>query len=587
MLLVPAVAGAASSLTWTGEGVFGSGWSNSANWEGGTAPSAGEVDTLTFPELTSASCANIQAGAACYYTGNDISGLEIQKLAFLVEEGSEVESNYNLTGEPITLGAGGLMGVLSAPKSVMGISLDLPITLSAPQNWSVLQIGEGGSTVLDIEADVSGASTDTLGLSAPSIGVLADVEVGPVTVSGESLLALGETSTTGASLNATDGQPVTVGGEALLDVRDGATGPLTLEGFGQFGNGFEAGTLTVDGAATLSSTSQFRPTINHAGITAGVDYSQLRATGAVALGGAALKLLDGERGGEPRACETLAPGDVDTLITTAATLTGTFAGVPNGATVPVECGGESPTARINYTTHAVTATIEAAGSSGEESVGGTQSIETPHPPAEVQTATKTSPSGGAPPVPEGVPPPVLGLTGNVAPVSGRVLIRRLGTSGFVALSSLTQIPFGTVIDATHGSVSVTTAGPHGATQTVTLSGGEFVLTQGRNGMVVATLTGGDFSVCPTARERAHTARAASTHATAKHVVRKLWAEGHGNFTTDGNYASASVRGTKWLTEDLCEGTLIHVATDRVAVINRVNHRHVIVKAGHSYLAKAP
>jgi len=30
-----------------------------------------------------------------------------------------------------------------------------------------------------------------------------------------------------------------------------------------------------------------------------------------------------------------------------------------------------------------------------------------------------------------------------------------------------------------------------------------------------------------------------------------------------------------------------VATDRVAVTNRVNHHHVTVKAGHSYLAKAP
>ena len=86
----------------------------------------------------------------------------------------------------------------------------------------------------------------------------------------------------------------------------------------------------------------------------------------------------------------------------------------------------------------------------------------------------------------------------------------------MALSSVTQIPFGTVIDATHGSVSVTTAGPHGATQTITLSEGEFVLTQGRDGMVVVTLTGGDFSGCPTARERAHVARAASTRATGKH-----------------------------------------------------------------------
>jgi hypothetical protein len=586
VLLSPAVAGAAPSFTWTGEGAFGSGWSSTANWEGGVAPS-GTVETLTFPELTNATCADIQSGAACYYTDNDVTGLEIHKLAFPVEEGSEAESNYYLQGEAITLGAGGVMGVLRAPKSILGVVLQLPITLSAPQDWSLLQTGEGGSSVLDIEADVSGASTDTLGLSAPSIGVLADVEVGPVTVSDKSLLALGETSTIGASLNETDGQLLTIGGEALLDVRDGATGPVTIEGVGQFGNGFEAGTLTVDGAATLSSTSLFLASINHAGTTAGVDYSQLRATGAVALDGAALKLFDGERGGERRACETLAPGDVDTLITTAATLTGTFAGVPNGTTVPVECGGEPPTARINYTAHAVTATIETAGSSGEEPGGETVARETPRPPAEVQTSTKTSPSGGVPPAPEGVPAPVLGQTGNVAPVSGRVLVRRLGTSGFVALSSLAQIPFGTVVDAINGSVSVTTAGAHGGTQTVTLSGGEFVLTQSRSGVVVATLTGGDFSVCPTARERAHSAHAASKHATGKHVVRKLWADGHGNFTTDGNYASASVRGTRWLTEDLCEGTLIHVATDRVAVVNRVNHRRVTVKAGHSYLAKAP
>jgi hypothetical protein len=193
----------------------------------------------------------------------------------------------------------------------------------------------------------------------------------------------------------------------------------------------------------------------------------------------------------------------------------------------------------------------------------------------------------APPEPVQAPVPVLGRSADVKTVSGTVSERLPGNHAFAPLSSSTQIPFGTVVNATHGSVSVTTAGPHGTTQTITLSEGEFVLTQGHNGAVLATLAGGDFSVCPTARERAHTARAASKHQTGKHVVRKLWAEGHGNFTTDGNYASASVRGTKWLTEDLCEGTLIHVATDRVAVTSRVNHHHVTVKAGHSYLAKAP
>ena len=46
-------------------------------------------------------------------------------------------------------------------------------------------------------------------------------------------------------------------------------------------------------------------------------------------------------------------------------------------------------------------------------------------------------------------------------------------------------------------------------------------------------------------------------------------------------------GTKWLTEDLCGGTVIRVITDKVVVTNLVNHRHVTVKAGKSYFAKAP
>jgi len=203
------------------------------------------------------------------------------------------------------------------------------------------------------------------------------------------------------------------------------------------------------------------------------------------------------------------------------------------------------------------------------------------------SAPLTQGEAGAPSGSPESPAPVPGRDADVQPVSGSVLVKLPGSSTFVALSAVGQIPFGTVVDATHGSVSVTTPGPHGGTQTVTLSEGEFVLTQDHNGVVVATLTGGDFSVCPTARERAHIARAASKHATAKHVVRKLFANGHGDFTTAGNTAAASVRGTKWLTEDLCEGTLIHVVTDQVAVTNLVNHRHVKIKAGHSYLAKLP
>jgi hypothetical protein len=195
--------------------------------------------------------------------------------------------------------------------------------------------------------------------------------------------------------------------------------------------------------------------------------------------------------------------------------------------------------------------------------------------------------GGSTATPTVVPAPVLAHTGNVSPVSGTVLVRLPGSASFVALSSLRQIPFGTIIDATHGSVSVTTAAPQGGTQTGEFFEGEFVLTQGRNGLVVAALTGGNFSVCPTARERAHKARASAAHASGKHVVRKLWANAHGSFSTKGNYAAGAVAGTEWLTEDLCDGTLIRVTRDKVAVTNLVNHRHVMVTVGHHYLAKAP
>jgi hypothetical protein len=143
-----------------------------------------------------------------------------------------------------------------------------------------------------------------------------------------------------------------------------------------------------------------------------------------------------------------------------------------------------------------------------------------------------------------------------------------------------------VIDATNGTVTITIIGPHGEIQTAQFSGGRFILTQGRNGRVVATLTGGDFSVCAAAaKESASRAAKASQAKPVRHVVRKLWANAHGKFSTKGNYAAGAVQGTEWLTEDLCEGTLIHVTRDRVRVTDFVRHRRIIVRVGGTYIAR--
>jgi hypothetical protein len=187
----------------------------------------------------------------------------------------------------------------------------------------------------------------------------------------------------------------------------------------------------------------------------------------------------------------------------------------------------------------------------------------------------------------GLPLPRLGQTANLRLLSGTVLVKLPGSTRFVPLTAALQVPFGTIIDATHGRVALTTARLHGGTGTMTFFDGQFEIAQRRDGLVISTLNGGNFSECPTASERGHRAITSSSHASRKHVVRKLWAEGHGSYSTKGNYASGAVLGTRWLTEDRCDGTLIHVATDSVRVTNLRTHHHLKVTAGHSYLAKAP
>jgi hypothetical protein len=193
-----------------------------------------------------------------------------------------------------------------------------------------------------------------------------------------------------------------------------------------------------------------------------------------------------------------------------------------------------------------------------------------------------------------VPPPTLGVTGNLEPVSGLVLVKLPGSHTFVALTSIRQVPFGTVVDSTHGSVTLTTEGLHARIQTINFHEGEFKMTQSHNGEVLSTLLGGSFAGCPARkttvnRDPDHDGDVDRAVISSKrsHTVRKLWASGKGSYSTKGNYATGAVLGTTWLTEDRCDGTLIRVLTDKVAVTNLRTHRRVVVTAGHSLLVKAP
>ena len=73
---------------------------------------------------------------------------------------------------------------------------------------------------------------------------------------------------------------------------------------------------------------------------------------------------------------------------------------------------------------------------------------------------------------------------------------------------------------------------------------------------------------------------------ARRAGRRLWGHGKGRTRTSGNNGSGTVRGTFWLTEDRCDGTLFKVRQGVVAVRDFTRHRTVVLHAGQQYLAPA-
>ena len=74
-------------------------------------------------------------------------------------------------------------------------------------------------------------------------------------------------------------------------------------------------------------------------------------------------------------------------------------------------------------------------------------------------------------------------------------------------------------------------------------------------------------------------KTSASAAAAKKKSRKLWGNGKGSFRTRGQYNSATVRGTVWLTEDHCDRTLTGSRRGVVEVRDLVKRKTVLVKAG--------
>jgi len=76
-------------------------------------------------------------------------------------------------------------------------------------------------------------------------------------------------------------------------------------------------------------------------------------------------------------------------------------------------------------------------------------------------------------------------------------------------------------------------------------------------------------------------------AAGRRAGRRLWgSDNHGHFRTRGRRGQATVRGTKWLTADRCDGTLFRVKQGAIVVRDFGTSRSVKLTAGKRYLARS-
>jgi streptogramin lyase len=211
---------------------------------------------------------------------------------------------------------------------------------------------------------------------------------------------------------------------------------------------------------------------------------------------------------------------------------------------------------------------------------------TPTSTATATPATSTPVDSPAATVP--VAPPVLGESVNLHPLSGSVRVKAPGARTFHALGAGAQLPVGTTVDTRAGRIVLQSArDARGRTQNGTFWGGVFQIRQRKHGkgMTDLVLRGGGFSRCG-AHRASVSVLARDAKKGKRRVVRRLWGkDNHSRFRTHGRDSVATVRGTRWVTTDRCDGTLTRVTQGKVSVRDLHRKRSVLVSAGHAYLAR--
>jgi hypothetical protein len=374
---VPAGAASAASATattfqWTGADSAANGipnWSDSANWNGGTAPASSISAALKFPVL---SCAS-----GCNESNNDLTGFDATKVSIALGVHVVGGPSYSISGNALKMGKLLVTSHVPTGEPGQGASLDTPITLKGAATWSIdaendsnfdLGTVSGSQDALTITLPIANADNGGGFVSSSNFNVGSLIFQG---VTGQP----NQSTVTGASFNAKSGKPVTFIDSSLFITGSSGTtakettvpfGPLTVEGTSvQLGNGGGNGPYGIDkvaGDASLDAASN----LNYISLTpgtskpvAGVTYPQLKASGSIQLGSANLGLF--------AACNQK-KGATYTIVS-GGSVEGTFAGLanddivqanPDGSASCQPTGAVAPYLKIKYGASKVTATVVAA-----------------------------------------------------------------------------------------------------------------------------------------------------------------------------------------------------------------------------------
>lgn len=179
--------------------------------------------------------------------------------------------------------------------------------------------------------------------------------------------------------------------------------------------------------------------------------------------------------------------------------------------------------------------------------------------------------------------PIANVRQLVRPTAGKVRVRPRGATDFVAIESLTAIPDRSEVDTISGEAEliVATEPDSDATSSLETSQGEYIVDQAAGAHPITELRlSRDLSECKLVRAGNRRGSLSKSW-----FSRRLFTRGRGRFRTRGRVASGAVRGTTWLTEDVCSGTRIKTQKGVVQVYDFKKRKTIFLPAPLSYFAR--